>query len=75
MHPAIQNAIQEIDAAMFSGDAFINGENIQKLQEYLDRWNRGLNEHRATLKEIIMDNEEEDIFGDDSRMFPSEIQN
>jgi hypothetical protein len=55
LHPKVENALQEIDAAMYSGDTFIDGANIQMLQGYLDRWNRCLVEHRATLKEILKD--------------------
>lgn len=55
LHPKLENALQEIDAAMYSGDTFIDGANIQMMQGYLDRWNRGLVEHRATLKEILKD--------------------
>ena len=53
--PNLENAFQEIDAAMYSSDTFIDGANIQMMQGYLDRWNRCLVEHRATLKEILKD--------------------
>ena len=55
LHPKLENAFQEIDAAMYSSDTFIDGANIQMMQGYLDRWNRCLVEHRATLKEILKD--------------------
>lgn len=57
LHFTVKNAIDTIDASIFSTDDFLNGENIQLLQGYLDRWNRGLNEHRETLKEILKDAE------------------
>jgi len=57
LHPRLEAAFQEIDAAMYSSDTFIDGQNIQMLQGYLDRWNRGLAEHRATLREILKDAE------------------
>lgn len=53
LHPKVENAFQELDAALYSGDTFIDGANIQMMQGYLDRWNRALVEHRATLKEIL----------------------
>lgn len=55
IHPKVENALQELDAALYSGDTFIDGANIQMMQGYLDRWNRCLVEHRATLKEILKD--------------------
>ncbi len=57
LHPKVEAALQEIDAAMYSSDTFLDGENIQMMQGYLDRWNRGLEENRATLKEILKDAE------------------
>lgn len=57
LHFTVTNAIETLDASIFSTDDFINGENIQLLQAKLDRWNRGLSEHRATLKEILKDAE------------------
>ncbi len=35
-------AIEQIDAAIFSGDAFIDPANRKSLREYFDRWERGL---------------------------------
>lgn len=52
MHPSITGAIDEIDAAMFSGDTFLNEENNAEMQKMLDRWQRGLNEHKETIKEL-----------------------
>jgi hypothetical protein len=49
MEESIEKAIQEIDAALFSGDIFIDPQNIATLQECLDRWNRGLDEQRRLL--------------------------
>lgn len=51
----VENALQELDAALYSSDMFIDGANIQMLQGYLDRWNHCLNCNRATLKETLKD--------------------
>ncbi len=40
MHPSVENALEEIDAAIFTGDSFIQKENRMKLREYLERWER-----------------------------------
>ena len=49
MHPKIHQAFEEIDAAIFSGDTFINAENIKELRRLMERWERGLKEHEACL--------------------------
>lgn len=53
MHPSIEKAIDEIDAAMFSGDTFMDPSNHNSFQEQLDRWQRGLDE----FAELITDEE------------------
>lgn len=40
----LQRACEEIDAAVFSGDDFINADNREQLQIYMDRWSRKLPE-------------------------------
>jgi len=40
MNKNIENACEEIDAAMFSGDEFTDKENREKLREYIGRWER-----------------------------------
>jgi hypothetical protein len=42
MNDNIKNACEEIDAAMFSGDAFTDPRERKALQEYIDRWQREL---------------------------------
>jgi len=42
MHPSIVEAIDEIDAAVFSGDTFIDKEHRAQLREQMARWERGL---------------------------------
>ena len=52
IHPSVTRAIDEIDAAIFSGDTFLNEENHAKMQKMLNRWQRGLNEHKETIEEL-----------------------
>lgn len=40
MDEYLENACEEIDAAMFSGDAFSKDENRKALREYIGRWER-----------------------------------
>ena len=42
IHPDVMEAIDQIDAAVFSGDTFANREGAAKLQLYIDRWQRQL---------------------------------
>ena len=44
MHPSVERAIQEIDAAVFNGDTFEDPEARAELQSYLERWTRRLAE-------------------------------
>lgn len=40
MHPAVVEAFEEIDAAVFSGDTFMSHEGRTELRKYLARWNQ-----------------------------------
>ena len=42
MHQRIEEAIDEIDAAVFSGDTFHDVDARQKLLSMMDRWTREL---------------------------------
>lgn len=44
MHSNVNRAIQEIDAAVFNGDAFEDEDARAELLEYLERWRRALGE-------------------------------
>jgi hypothetical protein len=44
--------IDEIDAAVWSGDLFHNRENIKAFREMMARWERGLKEAEAILDDI-----------------------
>ena len=48
MHPKIEDAIQQIDAALFNGDTFDDEGHRATLQEYVDRWQRQLRELSET---------------------------
>lgn len=45
IHKDVLDAFEQIDAAMFSGDAFILSEGRLKLREYLERWNAWNHSH------------------------------
>lgn len=45
IHPSVENAFEEIDAAVFSGDTFHTWEGRKMLREYLERWNKWDKEH------------------------------
>jgi len=40
LHPNIERAFNEIDAAIFSGDQFENVEDLAKLRYHIERWER-----------------------------------
>ena len=42
MRSYIEKACEEIDAAMFTGDAFIDGQHRKELTEYMVRWQKAL---------------------------------
>jgi hypothetical protein len=47
-----EGAIDEVDAAVWSGDMFINRENIADFRSMLKRWEQGLKEAEAILDEM-----------------------
>ena len=47
----VDRAINEIDAAMFSGDVFLDPEAARAFQLWLQRWSRGLLEIHLTPDE------------------------
>lgn len=42
MHQSLTDAIDVIDAAVFSGDTFVDDTDRESLRDYLARWERGL---------------------------------
>ena len=58
MHPSVAHALEEIDAAMFTG--FPSIEDLAVFQEYIDRWLRRMPEirdiHADLAKETLDEN-------------------
>ena len=61
MRKYIENACEEIDAAIFVGDAFLEEEHRKGLIEYMERWTRELKridtmvnseEYKKEMKEL-----------------------
>ena len=42
LHPSVERAFQEIDAAIFSGNEFHSAENLKHLSDYVARWQRAI---------------------------------
>ena len=55
IHPDVEEAIDQIDAAIFSGDAG-GPEGVKRLKEMCERWLRGLSE----LEQVFAEAEEDD---------------
>lgn len=49
MHPSVERAIQEIDAQLFSADT--PDEDLDRLEECVDRWKRRIPEVREINSE------------------------
>jgi hypothetical protein len=49
MDSDVQMAIEQIDAAIFSGDTFIEPEDRSLLRAQMARWERGLSEFDRTF--------------------------
>lgn len=50
----IEEAMDEIDAAIFSGDTFTSGAARNRLREMMARWERGLVEFDTPRRKIVM---------------------
>lgn len=57
-NPHVDRACNAIDAAMYSGDAFLREENRKALRAWMARWERGL-EEMAEIDAACEDEEEE----------------
>jgi hypothetical protein len=51
-----EDAMDEIDAAVWSGDMFHNRENITAFREQMARWEGGLKEAEDILNEMEKEN-------------------
>ena len=49
----IENACEEIDAAMFSGDTFHKKKERTSLRKYIGRWTRQMNEFEGVPEKVI----------------------
>lgn len=49
-------AIDEIDAAIWTGDMFHDRENIAAFRDIMDRWEKGLKEAEGILTELEKEN-------------------
>lgn len=47
LHPSTAQAFDEIDAALFSGDTFLSEANASVLENFIQRWSRGLEEMKG----------------------------
>lgn len=54
-----EQALEEVDAMVFSGDYLVQPSHRAKFQMYLDRWKRGLDAMAETFPEGNI--EEEDV--------------
>lgn len=54
MHPKVEEAFQQIDAALFNGDTFDSPEDKKHLHDYLTRW---LKESKYDLELFLKDDE------------------
>lgn len=52
MRADIEEICDSLDAAIFSGDGFLDPVAIKELREYMARWERGLKEHEDVLQEL-----------------------
>jgi len=59
IHPTVANAIQQIDAAVFSGDTFDEPEARAELVEYIERWTRRLAEPIEVESEPAYDRDDD----------------
>lgn len=59
MVKSVDDACHTIDAAIFTGDSFIDKEAIKELRCYMSRWERQLCLNEETLKD--MEGEKENV--------------
>lgn len=55
LHPSVERAFEEIDAALFSGDSFDDVDNRQRLREIAERWLREIGEPSSRPLTAAMD--------------------
>ena len=57
MHWKVKEALEEIDAAFFSGDTFHDPEALKEVEEYLGRWQREI----TSIKEDVLSHSEDGV--------------
>lgn len=62
IHPDVLKAIEEIDAAVFSGDTFLDTENREKLAHYLGRWQGELTALKGIREEAEKEQEPTPVY-------------
>ncbi|MCS4088534.1 hypothetical protein [Rhizobium sp. BK176] len=61
----LDNAFNEIDAALFSGDGFEDEHRVAVLERYVERWSRKVVEIKKELAEDAAADTEDDGDGDE----------
>jgi hypothetical protein len=46
----IERSCEEIDASVFYGDMLFDTDQRKMLKDYIDRWNRAINDHESNMK-------------------------
>ena len=57
LQPMVEEAIQEIDAAFFSGDQFYTEEDLARIEKFLLRWGREATRIKAVINSQDQDEE------------------
>lgn len=60
VHPSVEEAIDQIDAAIFTGDAFLDKPNRDEMREMVARWQRQLDSLAEIFDEFDEGEPEED---------------
>jgi len=48
----VDDSLDKIDAALFSGDVFMDRKNIKIIEEYIERWSREISSNKMLLDQI-----------------------
>lgn len=51
LSPRLEAHFDSIDAAFFTGDEFLDPDNIRRAEWYMDRWRREIQRNREMLAE------------------------
>jgi type IV pilus biogenesis protein CpaD/CtpE len=60
LSPWLQESAHSIDAAIFSGDEFLDKNKRENMEKLLNRWKKGLDE-MASLASIIEEEEKNEL--------------